>query len=168
MNIFVGNLSFDAIEEDVKKLFGTFGDVGSALIVMEREKKAPKSRGFAFVEMPDDTQAANAIAALNGKEFMGRALIVNPSRPKTEAQRKNELKKRLDKIKARAASRQSKEPEEKIIRPSFKLNKPGTYKGGRRTRSFLKRKGLTGVAEEVKPRSKGWDNPGRWRKNKGE
>lgn len=148
MNIFVGNLPFDAAEEDVRKLFESFGEVASAVIVMEREKKAPKSRGFGFVEMPDEEQASSAIAGLNGREFMGRVLIVNPSRPKTKAQRENELKKKLRKIKAKAALSLANEPDEKKNQPVFKLNKPGTYKGGRRTRSFLKRRGITGVPEK--------------------
>jgi RNA recognition motif-containing protein len=82
MNIFVGNLSFDSTGADVKKLFEGFGNVASAVIVMEKEKKAPKSRGFGFVQMSDEQQALAAIAALNGKEFMGRILNVNPARPK--------------------------------------------------------------------------------------
>ena len=91
MNIFVGNLSFDAAEGDVKKLFEDFGNVASVVIVMRKEKKAPKSRGFGFVEMPDEQQALAAIAALSGKEFMGRVLNVDPARPKTETKRKVEL-----------------------------------------------------------------------------
>ena len=61
MNIFVGNLLFAATGEDLKTLFAGFGSVASALIVMEKEKKAPKSRGFGFVEMPDEQQALAAI-----------------------------------------------------------------------------------------------------------
>ncbi|MDD5731067.1 MAG: RNA-binding protein [Candidatus Omnitrophica bacterium] len=82
MNIFVGNLSFSAKEEDVKKLFEGFGSVASCVIVMG--KKGIKSRGFGFLEMPDDMQAQSAIAALAGKEFMGRPLKVSPVRPKPE------------------------------------------------------------------------------------
>jgi len=139
MNIFVGNLSFDANEGDVKKLFEGFGNVVSVAIVMEKEKKAPKSRGFGFVDMPDEQQALAAIAALNGKEFMGRVLIVNPVRPKTEAQ---------------AASR---------LREN---GQPGTYKGGRRTHSYTKRRGLAGMQEEDKSGQRSQDNPMRWRKGK--
>jgi len=80
--MFVGNLSFDAAEADVKTLFEGFGNVSSVLIVME--KKEAKSRGFGFVEMPDDQQAGAAIAALNAKEFMGRPLNVSQARVKTE------------------------------------------------------------------------------------
>jgi len=82
MNIFVGNLLFDATEGDVKKLFEGYGFVASVVIVMSKEKKAPKSRGFGFVQMPDGKQALAAIAAINGKEFMGRVLNVSPARPK--------------------------------------------------------------------------------------
>ena len=139
MNIFVGNLSFDANEGDVKKLFEGFGNVASVVIVMRKEKKAPKSRGFGFVQMPDEQQALAAIAALNGKEFMGRVLDVNPARPKAEAQAVVELKEK---------------------------RQPGTYKGGRRTHSYMKRRGLAGMQEEAKPRRRSQDNPMRWRKRK--
>ena len=95
MNIFVGNLLFDATEGDVKKLFECYGLVASVVIVMSKEKKAPKSRGFGFVDMPDEQQALTAIAALNGKEFMGRVLNVDVARPKTKAERKIKLKKNM-------------------------------------------------------------------------
>ena len=139
MNIFVGNLSFDSVEADVKKLFEGFGNVASVVIVRRKEKKTPKSRGFGFVEMPDEQQALAAIAALNGKEFMGRVLNVDPARPKTEAQAASELK-------------EKRQP------------KPGAYKGGRRTHSYMKRRGLAGMQEEAKPRQRSQDNPMRWRK----
>jgi len=169
MDIFVGNLSFEATEGDVKKLFEGFGNVASAVIVMRKEKKAPKSRGFGFVRMPDEQQALAAIAALGGKEFMGRALDVNPARPnpkgiglpmsikerpKAEAQAVVELKEK----------RQPKFTVEAQQHPVF--NKPGTYRGGRRTRSYMKRRGLAGIQEEAKPRRRGQDNPMRWRKRK--
>jgi RNA recognition motif-containing protein len=137
MDIFVGNLLFEATEADVKKLFEGFGNVASVVIVMRKEKKAPKSRGFGFVQMPDERQALAAIAALNGKEFMGRVLNANPARPKTEAQTVVELNKK---------------------------GQPGIYRGGRRTRSYISRLGLAGIQEEVKPRRRNQDNPMRWRK----
>ena len=169
MNIFVGNLSFGAAEEDVKKLFEGFGNVVSAVIVMSKDKKTPKSRGFGFVEMSDEEHALAAIAGLNGKEFMGRVLNVEVSRPKTEAQRENELEeKRQARLKAKAEAEQhlweEQEQEKPLVTPV--LNKPGTYKGGRRTRSFVKRHGPAGIQLEVKPRRRLQDNPGRWRKNK--
>jgi len=78
MKIFVSNLLFDAVEGDVQKVFEKFGRV-SAVTIM-RENKGGRSRGFGFVEMPDEPQAQAAIAALNGQDFMGRSLIVNPAR----------------------------------------------------------------------------------------
>lgn len=85
MNIFVGNLPFEATEGDLKKLFKGFGKVVSVAIVTRKEKKAPKSRGFGFVEMADEQQALAAMAALNGKEFMGRVINANPVCPKRES-----------------------------------------------------------------------------------
>jgi RNA recognition motif-containing protein len=155
MNIFVGNLLFAATEGEVKKLFEGFGNVVSVAIVMEKEKKSPKSRGFGFVEMPDEQRALAAIAALNGKEFMGRVLDVSPARPKTEAQAKNEPKKRQP---------QARLEKKAWFRPVFK--KPGAYKSGRRTHSYMKRRGLAGMQEVAKPKKKSQDNPMRWRKKK--
>lgn len=90
MKMFVGNLSFDATEADVKSLFEGFGTVSSVVIVME--KKEAKSRGFGFVEMPDDQQAGAAIASLNAKEFMGRPLNVSQARVKTEEKKEDLIK----------------------------------------------------------------------------
>jgi len=165
MNIFTGNLSFEATEADVKKLFEGYGVVASVAIVMEKEKKAPKSRGFGFVEMPDEQQAFAAIAALNGREFMGRVLNVNPARPKTEAHRKNELKeKRRTLVMVEVKQHLWEETEQKKTWFSPVFNKSGTYKGGRRTHSYIKRQGLSGMQEEAKPRRRSQDNPMRWRK----
>ncbi len=169
MNIFVGNLSFEVAEADLKKLFETMGEVASAVIVMEKEKKAPKSRGFGFVEMPDHSQALAAIAALNNKEFMGRALNVNPTRPKTETQRQSELEKRIflkakAKIRSKTNQYQQDGREEKQVSARPYIPKPGTYKGGRRTISYIKRHGLAGIQEEAKPWWKTQKNPMRWRK----
>ena len=166
MNIFVGNLSFDSTEADVKKLFEGFGNVTSVVIVMRKEKKAPKSRGFGFVQMPDEQQALAAMAAFNGKEFMGRVLNVNPARPKTEAERKSELKKKMQpkvKVEAEQHSLFNKHfpLKDRRVRP---LGQPGTYKGGRRTHSYMKRHGSAGMQEETKPRRRSQDNPMRWRK----
>ncbi|MDP2940008.1 MAG: hypothetical protein Q8O13_08020 [Candidatus Omnitrophota bacterium] len=181
MNIFVGNLSFEANEGDVKKLFEGFGNAASVVIVMRKEKKAPKSRGFGFVQMLDEQQALAAIAALNGKEFMGRVINVNPARPKTEAHRESKLKKKVQpKFEAGAEQYSREETEQKKtwfspvfnkhlalkdgrVRPS---GQPGTYKGGRRTRSYMSRIGLDGMQKEAKPRQRSQDNPMRWRKKK--
>lgn len=167
MNIFVGNLSFDATETDVKKLFEDFGNVTSVVIVMRKEKKVPKSRGFGFVQMPDEQQALAAMVAFNGKEFMGRVLNVNPTRPKTETERKGELKKKMQpkvKVEAEQYPQEEREQKKAWINPVF--NKPGTYRGGRRTRSYISRVGLSGMQEETKPRRRNQDNPMRWRKRK--
>ncbi len=84
-NIFVGNLSFDATKENVRKLFEEYGTVAGVSLV---EKRKGKSRGFAFVDMPDEDQKNKAISSLEGKEFMGRPLIVNPMRPKVPSAKK--------------------------------------------------------------------------------
>jgi len=166
MNIFVGNLSFDAVEADIKKLFEGFGNVASVVIVRRKEKKTPKSRGFGFVEMPDEQQALAAIAALNGKEFMERVLNIDPVRPKTEAQRESELRqKRQLKVRAQAKGylREDGKQKEALVVPVF--NKPGAYKGGRRTHSYMKRHGLTEMPSEA-PRRRNKYNPMRWRKRR--
>lgn len=79
--IYVGNLNYRTDEEALRDAFGEFGDVTDVHIVMDRE--TGRSRGFAFVEMPDDDQANEAIEAMNGKEFDGRSLTVNVARPRT-------------------------------------------------------------------------------------
>jgi RNA recognition motif-containing protein len=81
-NLFVGNMSFQTTEADLKALFQPFGQVGRIHIATDRE--TGRARGFAFVEMPNDAEAAKAIAALDGKELGGRNLKVNEARPKGE------------------------------------------------------------------------------------
>jgi len=81
-NIFVGNLDFNASEEGVRSLFERYGQVNSARIMTDRE--TGRSRGFAFVEMENETEADQAISALNGYTLDGRALNVNEARPKPE------------------------------------------------------------------------------------
>src|SRR6478672_6190994 len=81
-NIFVGNLNFNATEEGVRSLFERYGAVNSARIMTDRE--TGRSRGFAFVEMENETEADQAISALNGYQMDGRALNVNEARPKPE------------------------------------------------------------------------------------
>jgi len=81
-NLFVGNLSFKATEGDLRGLFEAYGAVDRVNIVTDMG--TGRSRGFAFVEMSNDEEAAKAIAALNGKELDGRALNVNEARPKAE------------------------------------------------------------------------------------
>jgi RNA recognition motif-containing protein len=80
MNIYVGNLSWGLKDQDLQNLFTPFGEVASAKIVMD--KFTQRSKGFGFVEMPNDEQAQAAIAQLNGSEIDGRNLVVNESRPK--------------------------------------------------------------------------------------
>jgi RNA recognition motif-containing protein len=82
VNIYVGNLSFDCQDEDLRQLFSAHGQVDSARVIAD--KFTGKSRGFGFVEMPNDAEAQAAIAAVNGKEFKGREISVNEARPKTE------------------------------------------------------------------------------------
>lgn len=80
MNIYVGNLSWGLKDQDLADLFAPHGEVTSAKIVMD--KFTQRSKGFGFVDMPNDEQAQAAIAQLNGSEVDGRNLVVNESRPK--------------------------------------------------------------------------------------
>src|SRR6202022_674918 len=82
-NLFVGNMSFQTTEADLSALFKPFGQVTRVHLVMDRE--TGRARGFAFVEMPNDAEAAQAIAGLDGKEAGGRNLKVNEARPKGES-----------------------------------------------------------------------------------
>ncbi|MCL5097343.1 MAG: RNA-binding protein [Candidatus Omnitrophica bacterium] len=81
-NIFVGNLSFDATEDAVRSLFEPYGTVDRVNVVTDRD--TGRARGFGFVEMSNDSEGDKAIAALNGREFEGRALNVNQARPKED------------------------------------------------------------------------------------
>ena len=85
MNIYVGNMPYSMTEEDLRAAFGEFGTVDSARPIMDRESGRPK--GFGFVEMGNADEANAAIAALNGKEFSGRKLVVNEARPREERPR---------------------------------------------------------------------------------
>ena len=80
--IFVGNLSFGETEDGIRTLFERFGSVDSVSLITDRE--TGRSRGFAFVEMPDSAQADAAITALNGTNLGGRTLNINEARPKTD------------------------------------------------------------------------------------
>ena len=80
--IFVGNFSFSTTEADLRQWFSQYGSVDSASVVTDRD--TGRSRGFGFVEMPNNSEAEAAIAALNGRDSEGRALTVNEARPKTE------------------------------------------------------------------------------------
>ena len=82
MNIYVGNLSFDATETDVENAFGEFGDVQSVNIIKDRD--TGRSRGFAFVEMRDNQAGQEAIEGLNEQQIAGRNVTVNEARPRAD------------------------------------------------------------------------------------
>ena len=92
MNLYVGNLSFKTMDDDLKVAFEAFGQVAAARVVMD--KFTGKSKGFAFVEMPNDAEAKAAIAGLDGKDFQGRPLRVNEARPKPEGGPRREVRDR--------------------------------------------------------------------------
>jgi RNA recognition motif-containing protein len=85
MNIYVGNLSRDAVDEDLRQAFEVFGQVASVNVIMNKFSGA--SRGFGFVEMPVEAEARAAIDGLNDKELKGRPLTVNEARPRPENSR---------------------------------------------------------------------------------
>lgn len=80
MNIYVGNLSWSSTDDDLRTAFEAFGEVSSAKVIMDRE--TGRSRGFGFVEMPDDGAAREAIDGMNNKDLQGRTLRVNEARPR--------------------------------------------------------------------------------------
>ena len=82
MNIYAGNLSYEVTEEDLKQAFEAFGEVESVKII--KDKYTNRSKGFGFVEMPDNGDAQSAIDGLNDTELKGRTLMVNKARPRTE------------------------------------------------------------------------------------
>ena len=82
MNVYVGNLSYDLSEDDLKTAIEEHGEVSSAKIIFDRY--SGRSKGFGFVEMSSDDEAKAAIEALSGKELGGRTLVVNEARPKTQ------------------------------------------------------------------------------------
>lgn len=82
MNIFVGNLSREVKDDDLRNLFETFGEIASVNVV--RDKFSGESRGFGFVEMPAKASAQSAITGLNGKELKGRTLNVNEARARSD------------------------------------------------------------------------------------
>jgi len=81
MSIYVGNLSFDATQEDLNQVFSEYGSVKSVKVPTDRE--TGRVRGFAFVEMGAESEEQAAIEALDGAEWMGRTLKVNKARPRT-------------------------------------------------------------------------------------
>jgi RNA recognition motif-containing protein len=85
MNIYVGNLSRDVTEDDLRQAFEAFGEVSSINII--RDRFSGESRGFGFVEMPTKTEADAAITGMNGQDIKGRAVNVNEARPKAQGRR---------------------------------------------------------------------------------
>ena len=82
MNIYVGNLSYEMSEEDLKEAFEVFGEVETVKVI--KDNYSGRSKGFGFVEMPDNAEAQSAIDDLNDKELKGRTLKINKARPRTE------------------------------------------------------------------------------------
>jgi RNA recognition motif-containing protein len=82
MSIYVGNLSYEVREEDLKQVFAEYGTVKKAQLPIDRE--TGRVRGFGFVEMSSDAEEQAAIAALDGSEWMGRSLKVNKAKPKED------------------------------------------------------------------------------------
>ena len=86
MNIYVGNLDFRMREDELRKTFEDFGEVSAARIISD--KYSGRSKGFGFVEMPEDEEAKKAIEELNGKEMGGRRIVVNESIERERSERK--------------------------------------------------------------------------------
>lgn len=82
VNIYVGNLSYTATDEDLRSAFEAFGQIASARVIMDKE--TGRSRGFGFVEMPNDEEGRKAIEAVNNKEIAGRPVRVNEARPRED------------------------------------------------------------------------------------
>ena len=82
MNIYVSNLSFNTSDAELSELFSTFGEVSSAKVITDRE--TGRSRGFGFVEMPNDEEGKEAMAGLNNKEVEGRAMSVSVAKEREE------------------------------------------------------------------------------------
>ena len=83
--LYVGNLSYNTQEEDLREAFSKFGEVVSATLIVDQS--SGRSKGFGFVEMASDEDAKKAISSLNGTTFMDRSITVNEARPKTEGGR---------------------------------------------------------------------------------
>ena len=80
MNIYVGNLPYGINRDQLRDVFAAYGEVAAARIVTDRE--TGRSKGFGFVDMPNDDEARNAIEALNGNDIGGRKAVVNEARPR--------------------------------------------------------------------------------------
>lgn len=82
MNIYVGNMSFDTTEDQLRQAFEAHGEVSSCKVIMDRDTGRPK--GFGFVEMPSNDEASAAMSAINGQDFNGRTLNVNEAKPRND------------------------------------------------------------------------------------
>lgn len=89
MNIYVSNLSYAVNDSDLRDLFGEYGEISSAKVIMDRE--SGRSRGFGFVEMPSDTEGQKAIDELNQVEYDGKVINVNVAKPRTDRPRNSLL-----------------------------------------------------------------------------
>jgi RNA recognition motif-containing protein len=87
MNIYIGNMSFDTTEDQVRQAFEGFGEITTVKLISDRDTGRPK--GFGFVEMPDQSEATAAISGLNGKELNGRELNVNEAKPRPQGGNRN-------------------------------------------------------------------------------
>ena len=86
MNMYIGNLAYDVTENDLRNAFSEFGEVSSVKIITD--KFSGRHKGFGFVEMPDNSEADQAIKALNGKVLSGRSIKVNQAEPRGKRQRR--------------------------------------------------------------------------------
>lgn len=82
MKLYVGGLAYSVTEQELEALFAEHGKVTSAAVIKDRD--SGQSKGFGFIEMADDTEAKAAMAALNGKDVSGRAIVVNEARPQAD------------------------------------------------------------------------------------
>lgn len=85
MNIYIGNMSYDTSEDNLRQAFEAYGEVSSVKIIMDRDSGRPK--GFAFVEMSSSSEASAAISGLNGQDMNGRELNVNEAKPRNDNNR---------------------------------------------------------------------------------
>ncbi len=80
--LFIGNMSWTTSEDDLRDTFSQYGEISEAMVIMDRATN--RSKGFGFVTFVNDAEAEAAISAMNGKDFMGRQVVVNEARPKEE------------------------------------------------------------------------------------
>ena len=109
-SLFVGNMSFRTTESDLRSIIEPIGQISRVHIVTDRG--TGRARGFAFVEMPNDDEAAKAVTALNGKEVGGRRLNVNEARPKLVGSRPQSGKGRSDRFSCEDYSESARKPRE--------------------------------------------------------